>query len=76
MLRVPENSDHNFNYELQGDISDRKVINVNEKKKFTQKSAPYVKQTRELLLIQMNILILNIWKFIFHSINIYRSPNM
>lgn len=75
MLRVPENSDHNFNNELQGDISDRKVINVNEKKKFTQKTAPYAKQTRTLAHSDEH----SHFKYLkihFHSTNIYRSPNM
>ena len=37
MLNTPDSSEHNFNGKLQGDTFDRKVINVNEKKKFNKK---------------------------------------
>lgn len=56
MLEVFDTSEQDLSNGLKGDTLERKIINVDEKKKH-KKTAPHTKQTRKLLLIQLNILI-------------------
>lgn len=69
MLKVPDVGKCNFSDGLK-----EKVIRVDERKKLTQETAPYATPARKVLLIQLNILTLTIWKFIYsftHPTNKY-----
>lgn len=62
MLKVPDVGKCNFSDGLK-----EEVIRVDERKKLTQETAPYAAPTRKVLLIQLNILTLTIWKLIYSS---------